>query len=132
VRQVLQELIQGGGLYFTIFTKMSAGGVIPFYLQLDFDDTKVSPQDVTKWVMEQNPEEYWNSYLFANRPTLLHFCTAKDLQAIEAITSKTKKAKFVKQVGAEIVRPQAFFVGLGYIRLADLVGVQVSNHRVDF
>lgn len=132
VRQVLRDLLKGGGLYFTIFTKMSAGGVIPFNLIIDFDDTKVSPQEVTKWVMEQNPGEYWNTWLFANRPTLHHFCTAKDLQTIEAMTNKAKKAKFAKRVGSEIVRPQTFFVGLGYIRLAELVGVQVSNHRVEF
>ncbi|MFX0168973.1 MAG: winged helix-turn-helix transcriptional regulator [Candidatus Hodarchaeota archaeon] len=132
VRQVLRELIQGGGLYFTIFTKMSAGGVIPFNVVIDFDDTKVSPQEVTKWVMEQNPGEYWNTWLVANRPTLFHFCTAKDLPTIEAITDKAKKAKFAKRAGAVIVRPQTFFVGLSYIRLAELVGVQVSNHRVEF
>ena len=132
VRQLLQELIQGGGLYFTIFTKMSAAGVIPFNIVIDFDDTKVSPQEVTKWVMEQNPGEYWNTWLFATRPRLLHFCTAKDLPTIETITSSTKKATFAKRVGAEIVRPQTFFVGLGYIRLAALVGMQVVNRRVEF
>ncbi len=132
VRQVLQELVKGGGLYFTIFTKMSAGGVIPFNIHVDFDDTKASPQEVTKWVMEQNPFEYWNTWLVASRPTLYHFCTAKDLQTIEAITNKTKKAGFAKRVGSEIVRPQTFFVGSGYIRLAEMVGVQVSNHRVEF
>jgi DNA-binding Lrp family transcriptional regulator len=132
VRQILQELIQGGGLYFTIFTKMSAAGVVPFNIVIDFDDTKVSPQEVTKLVMEENPGVYWNSFLFAHRPRLLHFCTAKDLPTIETITNTTKKAKFVKRVGAEIVRPQTFFVGLGYIRLAELVGLQVSNHRVEF
>jgi DNA-binding Lrp family transcriptional regulator len=132
VRQVIQELITGGGLYFTIFTKMSAGGVIGFNLAVDYDETKASPQEVTQWVMEQYPFEYWNTWLFADKPFLLHFCTAKDLPTIEAITNKIKKAKFVKRVGTEILRPQTFFVGPGYIRLAELVGVQVSNHRVEF
>jgi hypothetical protein len=132
VRQVIRDLLKGGGLYFTIFTKMSAGGVIPFNLSVDFDETKASPHEVTRWVMEQNPFEYWNTWLFANRPTLIHFCTAKDLQTVEAITNQTKKAEFIKRVGSDIVRPQTFFVGPGYIRLAELVGVQVSNHRVEF
>jgi DNA-binding Lrp family transcriptional regulator len=132
VRQVLRELMNEGGLYFTIFTKMSAGGVIPFNLVVDFDEKKAAPHEVTKWVMEQNPFEYWNSWLFANRPTLMYFCTAKDLPTVEAITNKTKKGKFAKQVGSVIVRPQTFFVGPGYIRLAELVGVKVANHRVEF
>ena len=132
VRQVLQELIKGGGLHFTIFTKMSAGGVIPFNLAIDYDETKAAPHEVAKWVMEQYPVEYWNTWGFANKPFLLPFCTAKDLPRIEAITNKTKKAKFVKRVMTEIVRPQTFFVGPGYIRLAEMVGVQTSNHRVKF
>jgi DNA-binding Lrp family transcriptional regulator len=132
VRQVLRELIMGGGLYFTIFTKMSAGGVIGFNLAIDFDETKASPQEVTQWVMQQYPFEYWNTWLFADKPFLLHFCTAVDLPRIEAMTNSTKKAPFVKQVVTEILRPQTFFVGPGYIRLAELVGVQVSNHRVEF
>jgi DNA-binding Lrp family transcriptional regulator len=132
VRQVLRELINGGGLYFTIFTKMSAGGVIGFNLAVDYDEAKATPQEVTKWVMEQNPFEYWNTWLLANKPFLFHFCTAKDLPTIEAITNKTKKADFVKTVVTEIVRPQSFFVGPGYIQLAELVGVDMSNHRVEF
>ncbi|MDO8055515.1 MAG: winged helix-turn-helix transcriptional regulator [Candidatus Hermodarchaeota archaeon] len=132
VRQVLQELQRGGGLYFTIFTKMSAGGLIPFTLNIDYDETKATPYEVTKWVMEQSPFEYWNTFLYANRPALWHFCTAKNLLAIEAITNKTKKAKFAKRVGAEIVRPQTFFVGPGHMRLAELVGLQVANHRVEY
>ena len=132
VRQVLQDLVNGGGLYFTIFTKMSSGGVIPFNLIIDFDETQATPYEVTKWVMEQNPFEYWNSFLVANRPTLYHFHTAKDLQTIETITNVTKKAKFVNRVGTMIVLPQTFFVGPGYIRLAELVGFEVSNHRVEF
>ncbi|MFX1577132.1 MAG: winged helix-turn-helix transcriptional regulator [Promethearchaeota archaeon] len=132
VRQVLQELINGGGLYFTIFTKMSAGGVIPFNIVVDFDETKASPHEITRWVMEHNPFEYWNTWLFANQPRLLHFCTAKDMQTVDAITNKTKKAEFAKRVGSVIVRPQTFFVGLGHIRLAKLVGVDVANHRVEF
>jgi hypothetical protein len=132
VRQVLQDLIKGGGLYFTIFTKMSAGGVIPFNLVIDFDESKVAPHEVTKWVMEHNPFEYWNTWLLAHKPTLMHFCTAKDMPSIEAITNKAKKAKFVRRVGSRIVRPQTFFVGPGYTRLAELVGMQVENHRVEF
>lgn len=132
VRQVLRELQVGGGLYFTIFTKMSAAGVIGFNIAVDYDETKASPQEVTKWVMEQNPFEYWNTWLYANKPFLLHFCTAKDLPTIEAITNKTKKGEFAKRVGSIIVQPQTFFVGPGYIQLAKLVGVDVSNHRVKF
>jgi hypothetical protein len=132
VRQILRDLIEGGGLYFTIFTRMSAAGVIPFNIQIDFDETKASPQEVTQWVMEHNPFEYWNSWLFASRPTLLHFCTAKDLPTVEAIINRTKKAEFAKRVGALIVRPQTFFVGLGYIQLAKLVEMDVANHRVEF
>jgi DNA-binding Lrp family transcriptional regulator len=132
VRQVLRGLIMGGGLLFTIYTKMSAGGVIGFNLIIDYDETTAAPQEVTKWVMEQNPFEYWNSFLVANKPVLIHFHTAKDLPTIEAITNKTKNAPFVKRLVTEIVRPQTFFVGPGYIRLAELVGVQVANHRVEF
>jgi DNA-binding Lrp family transcriptional regulator len=132
VRQILRDLINEGGLYFTIFTKMSAAGLIPFNIQIEFDETMASPQEVTQWVMKRNPFEYWNSWLFASRPTLLHFCTAKDLPTVEAIIARTKKAEFAKRVGAVIVRPQTFFVGLGYLRLAELVGMDVSNHRVEF
>jgi hypothetical protein len=132
VRQVLRELMHEGGVYFTIFTKMSAGGLIPFNLVVDFDETKASPHEITKWVMEQYPFEYWNTWLYVNKPTLGHFCTAKDLPTIEAITNKTRKAKFTKQVGSVIVRPQTFFVGPGYTQLAQLVGIQANNHRVEF
>jgi hypothetical protein len=43
-----------------------------------------------------------------------------------------KDAPFAKQVGSDIFRPQNHHVGPGHVRLGELLGGEVVNHRVAF
>jgi DNA-binding Lrp family transcriptional regulator len=132
VGQILRELQTGGGLYFTVHMLPSAIGSIPFWLIIDYDETKIEPYDAVKWVYEKFPDIFWGCWLFANKPTLMHFCTADNIQSITEITKITRTVPFAKQVRSEIFRPQKYFVGPGYTRLGELLGQQVSNREAEF
>jgi len=132
VGQLLHQLQNGGGLYFTVHMLPSAIGSIPFWLIVDFDESRIEPYDGVKWVAEKFPQVFWSCWLFANKPTLMHFCTADNIQTITDITNTTITAPFAKHVRAEIFRPQKYFVGPGYIQLGKLFGKEVTNHEAEF
>ncbi|MDO8123349.1 MAG: winged helix-turn-helix transcriptional regulator [Candidatus Hermodarchaeota archaeon] len=132
VGQILRELQTGGGLYFMVHMRPSMMDSIPFWLIIDYDEIKIEPYAAVKWVYEQFPDAYWNAWLFANKPTIMHFCTAETIRTISDIVNITKEAPFTKQVRSEIFRPQKYFVGPGYIQLGELLGIKVSNHEAEY
>jgi DNA-binding Lrp family transcriptional regulator len=132
IGQILRELHIGGGVYFMVHMRPSMMESIPFWLIIDYDESKIEPYNVVKWVYEKFPDAYWNAWLFANKPTLMHFCTSENIQTISNITKITKTASFARLVRAEIFRPQKYFVGPGYIRLGELLGIKVANHEAEY
>ena len=132
VQQIIRELQSNRGLYFTVFTNFSAAGVVPFLVGIDYDERKTTPQEVVKWVRDTYPFEYWNSWQVANLPRVYLFCTASDIKSIDRITNQVKDAPFAKQVGSDIYRPQNHHVGPGHVRLGELLGIEATNHRVEF
>jgi hypothetical protein len=132
VGQILRELQNGGGLYFMVHMRPSMMDSIPFWLIIDYAEKTIEPYDAVRWVHEEFPDAYWNAWLLANKPTLMHFCTAETLRKISEIVEITKGAPFANQVRSEIFRPQKYFVGPGYIQLAELLGKEVSNHEAEY
>jgi DNA-binding Lrp family transcriptional regulator len=132
VQQLIQELQTCGGLYFTCLLRFSAAGIIPFWIDIHFDEKKAAPHKVVKWVQEKVPKAYWNAFLFSNRPRVMHFCTTKDIQTVVEITNVVKDAPFAERVESVVMQPQNHFVGPGYIRLAEMLGMKVSNHGAEY
>ncbi|MGD9396660.1 MAG: Lrp/AsnC family transcriptional regulator [Candidatus Thorarchaeota archaeon] len=131
-QKIIQELQTSGAFYFITFLRFSAASIVPFWLNIVFDENKVAPHEVVEWVQGKIPMEYWNAFLFSQEPRVLHFCTTKDIQTLAAITNTLKDAPFAKRVETYVLQPQSHFVGRGYIRLAEMLGMKVKNHVVEY
>ncbi|MHA1962199.1 MAG: winged helix-turn-helix transcriptional regulator [Candidatus Thorarchaeota archaeon] len=132
VQQIIRELQESGGFYFTHFLKFSAAGIVPFWINIYFDETTISPRELVEWVGETIPSEYWNAFLFSNQPRIMHFCTAKNIRRVAEITSLMKDSSSVERVESYVVQPQHHFVGPAYIRLAEMLRMNASNHLVEY
>ena len=132
VQQIIQDLQSSGGFYFISFLKFSAAGYVPFWLNIYFDEKKISAHEVVGEVYERIPLEYWNAFLFSHQPRITHFCTAEDIQSMVNITNSMKEAPFAERVESHVLQPQHHFVGVGYIRLAEMLGLQASNHVAEY
>ena len=131
VQQIIRDLQSNRGLYFTVFSNWSAAGIIPFLIIIDYDERKATPHEAVKWIQDRYPFEYWNSWQIADVPRLLHFCTAAKIKSIDKMTNEVKDAPFAIQVGCDVLHPQNHHVGLGHIRLGELLGIRTRNHRVE-
>jgi DNA-binding Lrp family transcriptional regulator len=132
VQQIIQDLQSSGGFYFISFLKFSAAGYVPFWLNIDFDEKKISAHEVVGEVYERIPLEYWNAFLFSQQPRIMHFCTSKDIQSMVKITNSLKEEPFAERVESYVIQPQNHFVGPGYVRLAEMLGLQASNHIAEY
>jgi DNA-binding Lrp family transcriptional regulator len=132
VQQIIKDLQNSGGFYFISFLKFSAAGYVPFWLNIDFDEKKISAHEVVAEVYERIPLEYWNAFLFSQQPRIMHFCTTKDIQSMVNITNSMKDEPFAARVESYVIQPQHHFVGPGYIRLAEMLGLQASNHVAEY
>lgn len=132
VQQIIRDLNKSHGLYFTVITRFSAGGVVPFLIIIDYNEGKVAPHEVVKWIQDHFPFEYWNTWQLADQPKLYHFCTSTDLQSVDRLTNTVKDAPFAQHVESRVLFPQNHHVGPGHIRLGELLGFEVSNHKVEF
>jgi hypothetical protein len=132
VQQIIQDLQSSGAFYFISFLKFSAAGYVPFWLNIDFDEKKISAHEIVEEVYERIPIEYWNAFLLSQQPRIMHFCTAEDIQSMVKITNTMKDAPFAERVESHVIQPQNHFVGPGYIRLAEMLGLQVSNRVAEY
>ncbi|MGY5854095.1 MAG: winged helix-turn-helix transcriptional regulator [Candidatus Thorarchaeota archaeon] len=132
VQQIIKSLLNNRGLYFTVLTRWSALGLVPFLIMVEYDEKKVEPHEATKWVQEKDPLSYMNSWQISNQPRLMHFCATKDIKTADSLTSIVKDAPFAKSAECVIYRPQNFFLGPGHTHLGKLVGEDVSNRRADY
>jgi DNA-binding Lrp family transcriptional regulator len=132
VQQIIRKLVTSQGLYFTVITRFSAAGIVPFLVSIDYDENKVEPHKAVKWLQDRFPFEYWNTWRLANQPRLYHFCTTADIQSVDKMTNTVKDAPFANHVESHVLYPQNHHVGPGHIQLCELLGFEVSNHRVEF
>jgi hypothetical protein len=62
----------------------------------------------------------------------MHFWTAKGIQSVVETTIVVKDAPFAERVESYVIQPQTHFVEPGYIRLAEMLGMKVSNHCAEY
>jgi DNA-binding Lrp family transcriptional regulator len=132
VQQIIKELQECGGLYFTVHPRFDALEQIPFITRISYDEKKITPYEVVGWVQEKIPVEYWNSFQIADQPKTFHVFSAENMKRIEQITSMLKDAPFSKLVETMVIQSQHHFAGLGYVELCRLLGLEASNHKVQY
>lgn len=130
VQQVIKELQECGGLYFTVHPKFDALEQIPCIARITYDEKKISPHKVVGWIQEKFPVEYWNSFQIVDQPKTFHVFTAENMRRIEQIIHMLKDSPFSLLVETMVIQSQHHFAGLGHIGLCKLLGLEATNHKV--
>jgi DNA-binding Lrp family transcriptional regulator len=130
VQQVIKQLQECGGLYFTVHPKFDALEVIPFCVRINYDEGRITPHEVVGWMQEKIPVEYWNSFQIVDQPKTFHVFTAEDMRRIEQIIRMIKDSPFSILVETMVIQTQHHFAGLGHVELCRLLGLEASNHKV--
>ncbi|MGD2073165.1 MAG: winged helix-turn-helix transcriptional regulator [Candidatus Thorarchaeota archaeon] len=98
VSRILKHLEECEGVHFTIKFNPCVKDCISFVLKLRFNEIEATPEDITIWLEEQFPFEYWMSFLLSSKPVIVNYMTSECLTRIESIIRKLKQAPFIRDV----------------------------------
>jgi len=103
LRRILRELDESGAVHFTITMNTSPESCISFILKIGFQENIMAPEDITSWIEEEFPREYWISFLLASKPILINYMTTDNLSKIETIIRKMKSANYITDVETMLI-----------------------------
>ncbi len=132
IKQIIKELQECGGLYFTVHPRFDALEQIPFIVHISYDEKKIMPHEVVAWIQDKFPVEYWNSFQIVDQLKTFHVFSAENMKRIQRITTMIKEKPFSKLAETIVVQSQHHFAGLGHVGLCKLLGVEASNHKVKY
>lgn len=121
VRRILQQIQEGGGIYFTVRWNWSAGTSIHVHYRIRWDETKASPEDVTKLLQAKHPVNFWYSFFSATEPLMFSVFTFDVLQEAEPVKYELKSAPFITSVVSKIPFPLRVYPSLGEIKLREML-----------
>ena len=132
IQQIIKELQECGGLYFTVHPQYDALGQLAVCLFISYDEKKIMPHEVVAWIQDRFPVEYWNSFQIVDQLKTFHVFTVENMKRIEQITNMIKDESFAKLVETKVLQSQHHFAGLGHVGLCKLLGVEPSSHKVKY
>jgi DNA-binding Lrp family transcriptional regulator len=103
VRRILRELEESEGVHFTIRFNPAAEEGIGFILKIRFNELLASPSDITYWMEEEFPHEYWMSFLLSSKPVIVNYMTSDSLASIEKIIRRMKEVPFITDVETKLI-----------------------------
>ena len=124
VRSILRELLEGGGVHFTVRMSWISKSTVALALDMRFDEKKVTLPEIVNWFHEQYPLEFWGMLVWLDEPSISASLNVADLNKVAEITQKVKTAGFAEFV-EDLVVTSAFFASEHYrgpsqIRLDEL------------
>ncbi len=103
VRRILKELHESEAVHFTISMNNTPESCISFILKISFKEARVDSTDITSWIENEFPMEYWISFLLASKPVLVNYMTTDNLSKIETIIRKMKASEYVDDVETMLI-----------------------------
>ncbi len=91
VRSILNDLLEGGGVSFSIRWNTAAAGAVRFFLRIGYDSTKSHYDDIVKLLKEKYPREFWLYWISTHEPTVFASFTVDSIEATRRISIDMKK-----------------------------------------
>ncbi len=121
VRRTIQELLDSGGVNFTLKWNPEASEGIPFIARIDFDESKVKPDDCQKWLTETFPIPLWEVMISSSEPVIFAYFVAANQTHLEQLAREVRNAEFVKSVITFVNKPTRVFSGPRNYRLTEML-----------
>lgn len=121
VRNVIDSLQKDEVVFFAIRWALNAGGSIEFFLRIRYDVKVAAHEDVSKWLLDTFPSEFWYPFPSASQPILIARFVVTDFRRIEPIERTVAAAPFVESVSTLVCHAVKKRPRLGVERLREMV-----------
>lgn len=88
VNVLLDEIIEGGGIWFTLRANLNAGNDIAVLLKIKWNDSEFDIDKLINWLAQEFPDKYWWSYTSLSDPVLFATFIFKHISEIAPISKK--------------------------------------------
>ncbi len=120
VRKIVQELLDSNGVRLTLKWNPEASKGIPFITRIAFIESKITPTDLERWLLDEFPVPLWEVMMSSSDPTIFAYFVARDQTHLEQIVRDVRRAEFVKSVVSFVNKPTRVFLGPRNYRLTEM------------
>jgi DNA-binding Lrp family transcriptional regulator len=108
ISKILRELLEGGGVHFTIRMNYLALGDINLELLIQYDETKTEFNEIVKWFQEHYRRELWTASQMLDESTIGLSLLIEDPTKVGEITNIVREATFTESVDDYIITSQTY------------------------
>ena len=88
VKRVLDEIISGKGIVFTIARNPAQGSGVSFYNKIRWDERQSSAEELLEKIARRFPSETWESYVSASDPVSFTRFSVEHIKGMETVTNE--------------------------------------------
>jgi Lrp/AsnC family leucine-responsive transcriptional regulator len=121
VRKIVQELLDSNSVRLTIKWNPEASKGVPFIARIAFDESKIIPTDLERWLRDVFPIPLWEVMMSSSDPVIFAYFVAQDQTHLEEIVRDVRRAEFVKSVISFVNKPTRVFLGPRNYRLREML-----------
>jgi DNA-binding Lrp family transcriptional regulator len=118
---VLRELIQSEALTLTIRWNLNIGDSFAFLSKITWDDKATTIDQITNWLSETFPVEYWAPMISANEPVIFGIFVVRTFRDADRISNAIAESPLVKAAVTLFGKPPVLFPGIRRIRLEQML-----------
>jgi Lrp/AsnC family leucine-responsive transcriptional regulator len=121
VRSAIDSLQEDEVVFFAIRWALNAGGSIEFFLRIKYDMKSKTHEEVSKWLIDTFPSEFWYPFPSASQPILIARFVVTDFRRIEPIERIVAESPFAESVSTLVCHAVKKRPRLGVERLKEMV-----------
>ncbi|MHA2425449.1 MAG: winged helix-turn-helix transcriptional regulator [Candidatus Thorarchaeota archaeon] len=109
VRNILDRLIEEGGVSFSIRWNTAAAGAIRFFIAMEYNPRETEFQDVVDWLQEEYPKEFWLYWISTNKPLVFGSFTVDTIEEAREISMDMQKITHLSSIATWMCYPPKKF-----------------------
>lgn len=121
VRRALREITDSGSVRFVARPDLASGSFVNLNIRISWDEKQISIDELTKWLREEYPLEFWDSFVSASAPVVFAEFMVSNLHHAEAISKRIRELPFVMSTTTLVSYSSAKFPYLAEIMLQEMV-----------
>ncbi|MFW9850305.1 MAG: winged helix-turn-helix transcriptional regulator [Candidatus Thorarchaeota archaeon] len=109
VRNILDNLQEGGGVSFSIRWNTAAAGALRFFLAITYDPRNTKHEEVIEMIQEQYPREFWLYWVSTSHPMIFSSFTVDSIDEVRTISIEMRENPQLVSVDTWICYPPRKF-----------------------
>jgi DNA-binding Lrp family transcriptional regulator len=127
VRRILQEMIDSSAVYVTTFPELGASQDIAYMIELRWDESMKTYQEVIDWLIAKFPVNHWQDFVSALEPRMFTLFATEQLTELDNIVRTIRKEDFIKTAKVTVSTHHEYFKDFRYKSMLKMIEEAVND-----